>query len=583
MQTEAERAEGVGRSLSAEQLRRLGEASIGSNAGMGLTDRSGRIECVNQAYLGLTGYTMSEVLGRHPVDLLRGPVADARRAGWRAALEAGEEVMAEFENETVGGRSFWCHLRMRPGTSGEGAVFYTFSLYDTTERRRATHDAEQDRERAEAFAADLHGERELLSSVLSTIPHLVFWKDTSHRYLGCNEAYARVRGLASPSEITGRSEGELAPDSFAELITEVEGQVLRTGVPVIEHSVVLEGAQNSQQVMLVSVLPRNAEGCSSDGVIGIGTDVTRITALERQLAQATRLESIGQLAAGLAHEINTPVQYVSDNVLFLADSFTDVLEALRSIANVARGAEQDPRGGQGATVADLRARLQLLVDGLDLDFLGTEIPSSLEQTLEGVARVAEIVRAMKEFSHPGQGRVETDLNRAVETTVQVSRSEWKYVAEMDLDLDAGVGLVPCYEGELKQVVLNLIVNAAHAIAETTQRAGGTELGRIGIRTRRDGDTIRLAISDNGSGMTEEVKLRIFDPFFTTKGVGKGTGQGLAMAHSCVVGKHGGSIDVDSELGVGTTFTLNLPATVDAPAGQAEAEQDLGELIGGEAR
>ena len=438
--------------------------------------------------------------------------------------------------------------------------------------------AEQVARRAEAIAEELRGERELLASVLSTIPHVVFWKDTAHAYLGCNDAYARLRGVASQDALIGRREVELEADQIGSLITAIEGNVLDTGVPVIDRSLVLPGSDNDQRVMVFSVLPRYTDGPAPAGVIGVGMDVTRISALERQLAQATRLESIGQLAAGLAHEINTPVQYVSDNALFLADSFTDVLEALRSIANVARGAEQDPReGAKQATVADLRARLQLLVDGLDLDFLGTEIPSALEQTLEGIARVAEIVRAMKEFSHPGQGRVETDLNHAVETTVQVSRNEWKYVAEMDLDLDPEVGQVPCYEGELKQVVLNLVVNAAHAIAEAHEKSGDMALGRIGIKTRRDqdADMIRLSISDDGAGMTEETRLRIFDPFFTTKAVGKGTGQGLAMAHNCVVGKHGGSIDVSSEVGVGTTFQLNLPATVDAPEEEPlTAEEDF---------
>jgi signal transduction histidine kinase len=334
----------------------------------------------------------------------------------------------------------------------------------------------------------------------------------------------------------------------------------------VDQSVNVTGPDGQTQMLMLSVLPRHADDATPGGVIGVGADVTRVTALERQLAQATRLESIGQLAAGLAHEINTPVQYVSDNALFLADSFTDVLEALRSIANVARGAEQDPRADAPVpTVEDLRARLRLLVDGLDLDFLGTEIPSALEQTLEGVGRVAEIVRAMKEFSHPGQGRTDTDLNRAVESTVQVSRNEWKYVAEMDLDLPADVGLVPCYEGELKQVILNLVVNAAHAIAEQQERAANRSQGRIGISTRRVGETIQIAISDSGTGMDEATRMRIFDPFFTTKEVGKGTGQGLAMAHSCVVGKHGGSIEVDSTVGVGTTFRLILPATVEAPA------------------
>lgn len=554
------------------RLRRLGESVVRSPRGLGMADAEGRIEWVNAAFVHHTGWAPDELIGKHPLEALSRLVAPGEIESMRTELAEGREAVAEFQTRTREGHPYWSQFRMSRGPDDGGDPYYVFFEQDITERQRIAVEADQVAHRAEAIAEELRGERELLASVLSTIPHVVFWKDTTHSYLGCNDAYARLRGVASQDELIGRREADLDADQIGSLIAEIEGDVLDTGVPVIDRSLVLPGSDNDQRAMVFSVLPRYTEGPTPGGVIGVGMDVTRITALERQLAQATRLESIGQLAAGLAHEINTPVQYVSDNALFLADSFTDVLEALRSIANVARGAEQDPRAvAKQATVADLRARLQLLVDGLDLDFLGTEIPSALEQTLEGIARVAEIVRAMKEFSHPGQGRVETDLNHAVETTVQVSRSEWKYIAEMELELDPEVGLVPCYEGELKQVVLNLVVNAAHAIAEAHEKRGETALGRIGIKTRRDQeeDMIRLSITDNGTGMTEETRVRIFDPFFTTKAVGKGTGQGLAMAHNCVVGKHGGSIDVFSEVGVGTTFQLNLPATVEADAVEEE--------------
>jgi two-component system NtrC family sensor kinase len=546
-----------------EMLQRLGASAVHSPVGIAVADLDGKIEWANEAFSRISGYGLAELSGRNRFDLLRGPVAGSGQAEqMRADLAAAKPVVAEFETRTRDGRPYWSWFMAGPGYERGELSFYVFVETDITEQRRNAEAVRKLVEDAEEATETLKAERELLAGVLSTIPHVVFWKDTENRYLGCNGAYARLRGVTGQEELAGRRESDLDAGVLGSLIAEVEGQVLETGTPVIDHFLTLDGVDGGLHTYLLSVLPRHTDGPIPGGVIGVGTDVTRITALERQLAQATRLESIGQLAAGLAHEINTPVQYVSDNALFLADSFTDVLEALRAIANVARGAEQDPRtSDRPPTVEDLRARLQLLVDGLDLDFLSAEIPSALEQTLEGVGRVAEIVRAMKEFSHPGQGRVETDLNHAIETTIKVSRNEWKYVAELDVDLGADVGLVPCFEGELKQVVLNLIVNAAHAIAEHHQRTGVTTLGRIGIMTRRAGETVQICISDDGTGMDEQTKLRIFDPFFTTKEVGKGTGQGLAMAHSCIVGKHGGTIDVISAPGAGTTFRLNLPAIV----------------------
>ncbi|WP_157017947.1 sensor histidine kinase [Cryptosporangium arvum] len=250
--------------------------------------------------------------------------------------------------------------------------------------------------------------------------------------------------------------------------------------------------------------------------LGVVVDVSGVVASEHEAAHAARLESIGALAAGLAHEINTPVQYVSHNVVFLREAFESVLPA----------------------VSD--------------EYLRVEVPAALEQTLEGVERVAGIVRAMNEFAHPGEGLTQADLNRAVESTVAVCRNEWKYVARLGLELDPSVGLVACYEGELKQVVLNLVVNAAHAVAAT----GST--GVITVATRGRPDAVEISVSDSGVGMDEETRLRVFDPFFTTKGVGRGTGQGLAMAWRCVVGTHGGSIEVVSAPGEGSTFRVVLP-------------------------
>jgi PAS domain S-box-containing protein len=274
--------------------------------------------------------------------------------------------------------------------------------------------------------------------------------------------------------------------------------------------------------------------------------------MEIQLRHAQKLESIGQLAAGIAHEINTPTQYIGDNARFLKDAFADVLRLFDQYAKLEESAGCNP-----ACAAALAA-VQEAARTADLGYLVQEIPKALDQSLEGVDRVSRIVRAMKDFSHPGkEEKTSVDLRRAIESTLTVSRSEWKYVAELVTEFDPDLPPVPCLPGEFNQVVLNLVVNAAHAIADVVgddQQAKGT----ITVRTRRDGDWAEIRISDTGPGIPETVQHRLFEPFFTTKPVGRGTGQGLAIARSVVVDKHGGDIRFETVRGQGTTFVIRLP-------------------------
>ncbi len=269
------------------------------------------------------------------------------------------------------------------------------------------------------------------------------------------------------------------------------------------------------------------------------------------MLQSEKLASVGQLAAGIAHEINTPIQFVGDNTRFLQDAFEDVFSLLGEYEQLASLAEEQKMFN------DAISSVKTTADEVEIDYLAEEIPSAIKQTLNGVDRVRKIVLSMKEFSHPGVENIEyIDLNHAIESTINVSRNEWKYVAEMDTDFDDTLVSVPCYAGELNQTILNIIVNAAHAIADS--RNEEDLLGKISIATLNTGDTAKITISDTGTGMPDEVKNKIFEPFFTTKSVGKGTGQGLAIAYSVIVEKHGGQLQVDTEVGKGTVFTIHLP-------------------------
>jgi PAS domain S-box-containing protein len=280
-------------------------------------------------------------------------------------------------------------------------------------------------------------------------------------------------------------------------------------------------------------------------------DISERKALERQLAVAQKLESIGELAAGIAHEINTPTQYIGDNLHFLSTAFAGVGQALAALEAVARRLAE-AAGDSAALEAIAAARRES-----DVDFLLEETPHALEQSVEGVARVTAIVSAMKKFSHPGgEEKTAVDLNAAVENTVTVAKNEWKYVSDVVLELDRDLPPVYCHPGDFNQVLLNILVNAAHAVADKVK--GTTDKGRIVIRTEADGDAFKLSVTDSGTGISEANRRKIFDPFFTTKEVGKGTGQGLAITHNIVVTKHGGSIDFESEPGKGTTFVVRVP-------------------------
>ena len=285
-------------------------------------------------------------------------------------------------------------------------------------------------------------------------------------------------------------------------------------------------------------------------------DLTERKQLEAQLALARKLEAVGQLAAGIAHEINTPLQYIGDNTRFLHDAFAVVEPVLAATAQL-RAATH------AATLPPaLLTAVAAAVDQAELAYLTAEIPSALAHSLQGLEQVSKIVQAMKEFSHPGAAQKSpTDLNHALQTTLTVARNEWKYAAEVVTDFDPALPPVPSLPGEINQVFLNLIVNAAHAIAGS----GGSERkGTITLRTRQEGNWVAVRISDTGPGIPEAIRGRIFDPFFTTKEVGKGTGQGLAIAHAVVVDKHGGTLSVETEVGQGTTFEIRLPLTPSPP-------------------
>lgn len=376
-----------------------------------------------------------------------------------------------------------------------------------------------------------------------------------------------------------RSWNPAAAQMFEVPIAEVQNQ------PFVSHAVLPEARQTFlawlgrvdtdgsvdeadywQELYFVSATNRSfAAECSvarrdprtDDEVTLFVRDISHAKRLEAELLQAQKLESVGRLASGIAHEINTPIQFVSDSCFFVQESFTALFRLVRGYSDLL------DRAAEHGDTRELKSEATALEEEADLAYLLTSVPKSIETMGDGLARVAELVAGMKTFAHPDQKqKVMVDLNHALTSTLTIARNEYKYVADLETDL---VELPPvlCHAGEVNQVILNILVNAAHAIADRVR--GTDQRGLISLRTRVESDTVCISISDSGGGIPPQVQSRIFDPFFTTKEVGKGTGQGLAIARSVVVEKHGGELSFETELGKGTTFHIRLPirATEDA--------------------
>ncbi|WP_135075253.1 ATP-binding protein [Terasakiella sp. SH-1] len=268
-----------------------------------------------------------------------------------------------------------------------------------------------------------------------------------------------------------------------------------------------------------------------------------------ELRNAQKLEAVGHLAGGIAHEINTPSQYIGDNLHFLKEGAEDISKVLELAVTLSNACSQ------AKVCADENQQLRHMLEESDVAFLMEEIPQAIDQSIVGIQQIAKIVLAMKEFSHPGvKDKVPMDINRAIQTTLTVSRNEWKNVAKVETDLDEQIGPITCLVAEINQVILNLIVNAVHAIEDTGQE----RLGHIKIATKRLEDRVEVRVSDDGSGIDPEHQDHVFTPFYTTKDVGRGTGQGLALARDIIVNKHKGSLFFETEVGVGTTFIIQLP-------------------------
>jgi PAS domain S-box-containing protein len=462
----------------------------------------------------------------HPDDLQNALEIDERQL-------RGEKVDSVYRIRTPDGQEKWIRDRAFPVLDASGALTRIVGLAEDISARK--------------FAEEhLRASEERYRELFENASDLVYTFDLDLHITSLNR-------LAE--QITGYSRDEAQQMNLRQLLDPQQAQRLEQA---IEHLVAVHTptkielgmrAKDGRRLKL-ELNPRliYREG-KPVGIQAIARDITGREAAEMELRQAQKLESVGRLASGIAHEINTPIQFVGDNVRFLQDAFADLQSVLKKFDELCKSSDEMRSGSQFAS------ELDSIAAQFDRDYLLKEIPKALSQTLDGVERVVTIVRAMKEFAHPeSKGTAPADLNKALSNTLTVARNELKYVAEVETDFGP-LPPVVCSVSDINQVFLNLLVNAAHAIADVVKDSGNK--GKIRVSTSLEGATAVIAISDTGGGIPESIRDRIFDPFFTTKEVGRGTGQGLAIARS-VIDRHKGTLTFQTEVGKGTCFYVRLP-------------------------
>jgi PAS domain S-box-containing protein len=390
-----------------------------------------------------------------------------------------------------------------------------------------------------------------INLILSSIPSIIIGLTNDFKVGRWNTSAESIIGIAA-SDVIGRPFRECGIqwnwDEVFEKISLCQESNCATWIEDFKY----KRPDESYGFFGITINTIRNEVDEQSGILLLMKDITERKNIEQQLMHSQKLEAIGELAAGIAHEINTPTQFISDNTFFIQDAFSKIIILLNKYTQL------QEMNKAGLLKPELINELDDMIKDINLGYLVEEIPVAIEETQNGLRRVTEIVKSIKTFSHPDtKEKVSVDINKMIMSTVTVSKNEWKYVAEMETNFDDDMPPVPCYPGEFNQVVLNLIINAAHTIGEASGN-GNKNMGKISISTRHDGDWAEIRISDTGTGIPEKIRSRIFEPFFTTKEVGKGTGQGLSITHSVVVKKHNGQITFDTVTGKGTTFIIRLP-------------------------
>lgn len=562
-----------------KEMKRLALVAQKTQNGVVITNPEGKIQWVNPGFTTITGYEIDEALGKKPGSILQGKETSQETIlTIREAIKNQQPFTGEIYNYRKDGQGYWVSISIMPFHNNQGILKGFIGVEtditsqkemekalrqarDEMESRVAERTAElmeanqkmsQEFEERKRTQIELSEAQQFLRKIIDNVPNMIFVKDREGRYTLANRALAQLYGIKM-KDLIGKTDLELIPNSAeAESFLRDDRQIVED----MEEKFIFEQrfTDKNGNIHWLQTVKRPLLGDSGvENILGISTDMTERKILESQLRHSQKLESIGQLAAGIAHEINTPTQYVGDNTRFVRDAFVDINQTLIKYGELLKIAET------GSITSEIIDEIKKEIERADLEYLIEEVPNAVHQSLEGVSRIAKIVQSMKDFAHPGtKDKTAVDLNKAIESTVTVARNEWKYVADLETDFDTNLPLVPCYLGEFNQVVLNMVVNAAHAIKDVVGDASQGK-GKITVSTTKiNDDWAEIRIADTGTGIPPEVQPKVFDPFFTTKEVGKGSGQGLAISHTVVVEKHNGKLSFETEPGKGTTFIIQLP-------------------------
>ena len=383
--------------------------------------------------------------------------------------------------------------------------------------------------------------------IISSISSIMIGVDNNGMVTLWNDVASKLLSLSS-DDVVGLDFFALPINWNREKIAQEAAECVKSNKNIRMADILLRHQTDGIRILGITLTPLFLKDKEHPGFLLIGADITERRLLEDQVGRSNKLEAIGQLAAGVAHEINTPTQLVGSNLRFLGQQLDTILGWLDKLHQQKDAAKTESK------IPSLIIGSEKDVTLAQLEYFKQEAPKAIEQSLEGIDRISHIVTAMRFFTHPGSENKEiADLNQIIQNAISLSRNEWKIIAEIKTDLDPNLPGVECLPIELSQVVLNIIINAIHAIQDS-----GEEKGQIVIVSRQAGELIEVSITDNGTGIPKEIQSKIFDPFFTTKDIGRGTGQGLAIAYTVIVKKHGGTLEFESETGKGTTFIIRLP-------------------------
>jgi PAS domain S-box-containing protein len=494
-------------------------------------DGSGKYLYVNASTAQVLGLPRADVLGKTDFDLLPKPVAEVLYAHDQEVLRTGKslEVLEQIPHGGGGTRSWFSAKFLLPLADARCTAGFAIEITHLTEAKR-------------------HADG-VLQQILDAITDMVLVKGPRSRLEWANKAFLSTYGMTN-EQLKGLIDAPFIEPDVTQQYVRDDAQVFATGrtleileEPMIRH----DGRVLTCHTVKSPIFDDHGAVIKTVAVI---RDTTERKRLELELRQAQKLESVGRLASGIAHEINTPIQFVRDQAGFMRSSMRDLMALCQQYRAFLQKSEQ------GRALPEDISALRRTENACGVEFILENVPLALDSICEGTTQVAHLVRALQEFGHPARGvKGNADVNRALETTVLIAGNELKFGADVEMDL----GILPdvlCYASDLNQVFLNLIVNAAHAIGEVVARTG--ERGKIHIQTRHVGSDVIIRISDTGTGIPEALHTKIFDAFFTTKEVGKGTGQGLAIARMIVVEKHQGTLTFETELGLGTTFQVKIP-------------------------